>query len=391
MSKTLSKKKQHRDRSRGNGQGSVYRRKERGPWRSCYFTATGERKYFSTGTTDKSTADRIIAKRISEVALEKSGLRTPTDVKILLAEGKLITQHVDEYLHWCIHEKSDPENLQSVEEKRKILLSWISHTRLMHLSECTGEGLLDFLKWRQSSRPGRVGNKSTGARTWNIVRARVIVFISWCVKQGRIKENPLLNTPQKNESKDRRRERRAFTEIEEINLYKIGKDRGREDWYRLAIQAGLRKGDLKRLAWKNIFFNESGADIRITEQKAKDRDDIIPINKTISKILKKRFVKQGSDRNAKVFLHTVSDLTRDKDFVRAGILKVDSSGKYLDLHAGRKTLATRLVISTTPVATVQALMRHKDFRTTLAHYNDPNSHGAVEAKRKAMAMVNSKR
>jgi len=87
----------------------------------------------------------------------------------------------------------------------------------------------------------------------------------------------------------------------------------------------------------------------------------------------------------------VSDLTRDKDFVRAGILKVDSSGKYLDLHAGRKTLATRLVISTTPVATVQALMRHKDFRTTLAHYNDPNSHGAVEAKRKAMAMVNSKR
>jgi hypothetical protein len=37
------------------------------------------------------------------------------------------------------------------------------------------------------------------------------------------------------------------------------------------------------------------------------------------------------------------------------------------------------------------LRRHKYFRTTLAHYIDPNSHGAVEAKRKALAMINSKR
>ena len=77
--------------------------------------------------------------------------------------------------------------------------------------------------------------------------------------------------------------------------------------------------------------------------------------------------------------------------MRAGILKVDSSGKYLDLHAGRKTLATKLVNSNAPLATIQGLLRHKDIRTTLAHYNDPNSDGAVEAKRKALAMVNSKR
>ena len=99
---------------------------------------------------------------------------------------------------------------------------------------------------------------------------------------------------------------------------------------------------------------------------------------------------------AKVFPQTVTDLTRQKDFLRAGIAheKVvtdnegklvmigigkwrrpltriaceDAEGRVVDLHAMRTTLGTNLARAGVAPQLAQRIMRHADYRTTHKHY-----------------------
>jgi hypothetical protein len=99
---------------------------------------------------------------------------------------------------------------------------------------------------------------------------------------------------------------------------------------------------------------------------------------------------------ARVFPTGVTNVTRQKDFLRAGlarreamtdangqplmtgagkrrrpktrIVTTDADGKVIDLHALRSVLATNLArVGVTPQV-AQRIMRHHDYRTTLRHY-----------------------
>ena len=69
-----------------------------------------------------------------------------------------------------------------------------------------------------------------------------------------------------------------------------------------------------------------------------------------------------------MFPTTVTDVTRRKDFQRAGIAFEDASGHVVDLHAMRTTLGTRLARQGTAPQIAQRIMRHSDYRTTQKHY-----------------------
>ena len=112
---------------------------------------------------------------------------------------------------------------------------------------------------------------------------------------------------------------------------------------------------------------------------------------------------------AKVFPTTVTDRTRLKDFLRAGLAREevitdeagepvmvgegkrrrpkmritteDEDGRVIDLHAMRTTLGTNLAREGVAPQLAQRIMRHSDYRTTLKHYtvlglNDLN--GAIQ-------------
>ena len=97
-----------------------------------------------------------------------------------------------------------------------------------------------------------------------------------------------------------------------------------------------------------------------------------------------------------MFPQTVTDLTRLKDFLRAGlarevfvtdaagepvmvgkgrrrrprtkIVAEDQEGRVIDLHAMRTTLGTNLARAGVAPQIAQRIMRHDDYRTTLKHY-----------------------
>ena len=61
----------------------------------------------------------------------------------------------------------------------------------------------------------------------------------------------------------------------------------------------------------------------------------------------------------------------------------DSSGRYIDLHAMRTTLGTRLALNGVVPQVAQKIMRHSDYRTTLKHYTVLG----IEATSNAIAMI----
>ena len=384
-SKTILKKiiRHQRPKTRGNGMGSLYQIHNKGNWQMAYFDASGKRIIESSGSTQKSFASRVLAQRVKEVLEEKFGLISPSDKLLLTSRKKDISEYLREYLKWCEKGKENPETRQGLNQKSSHLHEWIQYQPIQNIADINEKGLLDFLENRQSHTKGRGGKPTTGARVWNIVRQHAIVFANWLVKKGYLKGNPLLNVLRKKEDKDRRRQRRAFTDQEIKNLLVVARPRGRECWYRCAAEIGLRKSDLQRLLWNKIVWAKDGsATLYIKDQKSKNREDLLPVGNYLAELLRNRFKEQGEKSNGKVFPQTVRDLTRRKDFKRAGIKEFDSAGRVCDLHSFRMTLATKLVSSEAPLATIQLLLRHKNIETTLQFYNDANSKTAMEAKRK---------
>ena len=99
--------------------------------------------------------------------------------------------------------------------------------------------------------------------------------------------------------------------------------------------------------------------------------------------------------------------TRQKDFLRAGIAReevvtdvngepvmigtgkrqraktrivtTDDEGRVIDLHSLRSTLATQLARQGVAPQVAQRIMRHSDYRTTLAHYTALRTADTIEA------------
>ena len=236
-------------------------------------------------------------------------------------------------------------------------------------------------------------DRKLGARSMNFARQIAVAFYGWCVRTGRAESNPLRVVPKQDETRDRRRVRRPLTDDELSRLLVVARERGRDAWYLAAALAGLRKGDMQRLTWTDVNFAEGTLTIR--HGKAR-RTDLIPMHAQLADALRQRLAAFPAVPTARVWPDTVTDLTRLKDFLRAGIARrvpvldakgkavvvgegkrarpktrisvEDDEGRVIDLHALRTTLGTQLARAGVTPQVAQRIMRHSDYRTTLKHY-----------------------
>ena len=134
-------------------------------------------------------------------------------------------------------------------------------------------------------------------------------------------------------------------------------------WYLAAALAGLRRGDLVRLTWADVDFEEGSITIRAGKAK---RVDVLPLHPQLAdELMRLRPLQLNS--TSKVFPTAVASRTQQKDFERAGI-GPDDQGRVADLHALRATLGTQLARQGVAPQVAQKIMRHGDYRTTLRHY-----------------------
>ena len=86
-----------RKRKRGNGSGTLFKRKGRGPWIAAWYDHTGRRCERSTRTTDRAAAERILAKRVTDVALRRDGVVDARSDQLADAERRPMSDHVAQY------------------------------------------------------------------------------------------------------------------------------------------------------------------------------------------------------------------------------------------------------------------------------------------------------
>ena len=341
-------------KQRSKGTGTLVRKVAGSPFVARYFDFAGKRRDRSTHTTDHATAQRILAKFISDTALRRDGVINPRDDRYALEGRKPLGEQIDAYLKHC---ERAGQVAQSLAEKGQQLRSMIVGGKAARLCDLTADALELHLSHRQRD--------GLSARTVNRTRAMAVAFVSWCVKSGRMEMNPLRIVPKQDELRDRRRVRRALTDSELSRLLEVARERGREAWYLAAAFAGLRRGDMMRLTWSAINFND--ATITISDGKAK-RCDVLPMHPQLADALKRHQQAHPALPTARVWSEAVTNLTRIKDFKRAGIALVDSEGRFADLHGLRATLATNLARASVTPQVAQRILRHSDYRTTLKHY-----------------------
>ncbi len=367
---------------RSNGQGTLFQRVAGGPWVAAWFDHTGKRRIRSTRTTDKRAAERLLAKYVADAALRRDGVVDPRHDRFSAANRVELAEHVDAYITHC---RRSGQAEKHVVEKERHLKNLLAGTEATRLSELTAEALTKHM-WAMKT-------AGKAARTANFARQVAVAFMGWCVNTNRVEVNPLKVVARQDERNDRRRVRRPLTDDELALLFAVAEPRGRRAWYMAAALAGLRKGDLQRLRWADIDFD--AGTITVRDGKA-SREDIIPMHPQLAGELARRLDEYPALPQTKVFPTTVTDQTRLKDFLRAGlarrevvtdaegqvvmtgkgkrqrpktrIVTEDAEGRVIDLHAMRTTLGTALAKAGVAPQLAQRIMRHADYRTTLKHY-----------------------
>ena len=370
---------------RSKGTGSLFRKQPKGPWIASWYDHDGRRRERSTRTTDRAAAERILAKHVADAALRRDLVIDPKADRYATEGRKPLKAHIADYITHCRNAGQDSHHIGQKDAQLKALANG---SRASRLGDLTADALEVHL--------AALSDRGLSARSVNFARQIAVAFCQWYVRTGRAESNPLRVVPKRDESRDRRRVRRPLTDDELARLLAVARERGREAWYLSAALAGLRRGDLRRLTWADVDFAE--ASITVRHGKAK-RVDVVPMHLQLADALRRRFQERPGTPTARVFPETVTDRTRQQDFLRAGlareevvmdadgqpvmvgkdtkrsplrpktrIVTKDDEGREIDLHALRTTLGTQLARQGVAPQIAQRIMRHGDYRTTLKHY-----------------------
>ena len=154
-------------------------------------------------------------------------------------------------------------------------------------------------------------------------------------------------------------------------------------FYLVAVTTGLRKGELTSLKIAQVHLDPSGPYIDLLAKNSKSgKGTKIPIREDVADRLHCFIGDNLGEKGVsqQLFPNPPSIRTFDKDLFAAGlatldgdgeIVKTDSRGRILDIHALRHTFATHLSLAGVPPRVAQAALRHSRIELTMETYTDP--------------------
>jgi len=223
----------------------------------------------------------------------------------------------------------------------------------------------------------RQGDKGLGAQTSNFYLKAAKQFARWMVQDRRASESPLQHLTGLNVRTDRRHDRRALEPEQVRRLLEAGRAAGerfgmggyeRALLYRLAVETGLRSGELRSLTIASFDINECTVTVAAAYSKRR-RQDVLPLRPNTTAELRMLFESK---------LPTVQAFNMPKpseivqmfraDLKGAGIAYVDESGRYADFHSLRHTCGSWLAANGVHPSVAQRIMRHSDINLTMSRY-----------------------
>ncbi|MCF8241075.1 MAG: tyrosine-type recombinase/integrase [Melioribacteraceae bacterium] len=188
------------------------------------------------------------------------------------------------------------------------------------------------------------------------------------VKKPRIPERDIITIP-KNE-----------LEIIQSNI----KENVINDIVSVAVNTGMRLGELVNLQWKSISLSESiinveNRDSFITKSK---KNRIIPINENCFKVLSSRYPIVRKINKPEYVFYRIPGVKINEDYVSKKFKRaVKDSGlnNRYSFQALRRTFASELVYRDCPIHEIQILLGHSDIRLTQKYYAKMNNENLINA------------
>jgi integrase len=276
---------------------------------------------------------------------------------------------------------------------------------------CRFEKPLDFDAARVSAHVAELRRRGTGACSINARLTALKSFTRWLFRTERLRTDPMMQVPKLNAEVDRRHERRALTDEEVARLIQAA-ERGhtfhrltgpdRAMLYRLAVETGLRAGELASLTPASFNLNDRGsATVTVAAAYSKHRrEDVLPLRPDLAnEMVAYVAARPATDRLFHVPHKSARMLSADLRQARALWIREtpdraerrtrrasffltvhDASGRVVDFHALRHTFITRLARSGVAPAVAKTLARHSTIVLTMDHY----THTLIEDERAAL-------
>jgi integrase len=386
-------------RTRGNGEGSLYRRESDGPWYASWWLSNGKRTTRSTQTTSRADAERIMRKWVERSALEREGLVAPEGGTDLERHARAsIESHLGAFE---ATKRAEGRTERYVSETVTIIGKTAVGCGWRSLGEIKPEDLERFIGRKRApmAKTGETSSAGWTPRTAHKYITAVRTFTRWCVADGRLAADPLARVKKPTPTRQRARrmlqveEWRWLKAVTEHAVERYGMDgQARRLLYDLAIQTGLRAGELRSLTRSCLVLDTDRPYVLLEARRTKNRKAarqyIKPnlaseLAEHVSKAMPgvPVFTMPSIERVAKMLRADLEDArkawqadagsdARDRidreasDFLRAQ----DHDGRVLDFHALRHTCGAWAAMAGASHKALQTLMRHSTIKLTLDTY-----------------------
>ena len=356
-------------------------------WYIDYIDGLGIRRRVA-GFRDKQATEQRAAELERTSERERSGLidRFAEHVKTPLVK------HADDWAQSLVDgERSKDHARLSANRVRSILTA----------SKAVFWGELDANRVKRYLAERRAGGLSIESSNHYLRAAKG--FARWMVRSNRARENPLACLSLLNARTDRRHDRRALSADELRRILETTRNgvtrfgMAREDramLYTLAVETGLRVGELRTLTWGACDLDGDPPTLTVLAAYSKHgREDVQPLRPATAAMLDRWRVESGSgdrlhsvfpsmaQKPAKMLKADLADARADwieeaehdaerkrrteSDF----LLYCDHSGQFADFHALRHTYITNLARGGVHPKIAQQLARHSTITLTMDRYS----------------------
>ena len=384
--------------NRGNGSGSIFKRRDGGPWYLAWYDAGGKRKSLCTKTTDKATAQRILADKLANVALRREGIIDARQESLITEAGKPIETHL-----------ADFEAMMNARQRSEC---HVKRTLFFIREVCTAAR---FEKPSDISADGMnriMANMKAEKKAARTVQARVVAmkaFTRWLADHSKLSHDPLRSVKRPSVKTDRRLRRRMLTPAEWPYLRAATIGSGPRDGmnplervalYATAIQTGLRSAELRSLTKSDLFLASEKPYVRCRAENTKNKQEARQyIQADLADELRR--IAATKTPTAAVFAMpdewSMADMLRgdladarkqwldemrhdpdarakraESDFLAVG----NHDGEMLDFHSLRHTCGSWLALQGVHPNVVKTVMRHSTITLTMDTYGHllPDQH-----------------
>jgi len=356
-------------------------------WTAQYTDETGVVRRVSTKTTNRSAAEKILARYEAEIDRLKAGVVTREELEKVQVKKVTFDEALERFRTKMVANGSTAEHIAKT---------------IQRISRFFDEtGIDSFAKIRRETAERWIANEvektDLTPSSINHYLTAVKSFVKYLVDIELLPKDPLKSIRKLNEAVGQRKNRRALTAEEVERFLQAAKTRkcrtkGKPDErllvYNLLLGTGLRSTELSLLMPSQIDFERCRLRIEAAKTKNK-KDDVLPLRADLVQAVKEWVETHGIQPHERIFQFNMYSIRGSlyRDLKAAGIERVGSDGRSIDVHSLRKTFGTALARAGVPLTTVQRLMRHSTPLLTAKLYIDVDPVDMTQALDKLPVLV----